>query len=312
MSGPVVEPSPLMLLGRWLQARDYEFTAVTPETHRRNNARAANLESRDLRDMFGWNRPFAKDLLPDEAFELLDRAGAVTRDGALWRSRVRYATLADNVFVHSAYPTVEDDSVFFGPDTYRFVAFVARHAPAGSTSPRVVDIGCGTGVGGIAVACSIPGARVVLADVNARALEYASINHRMAGLAHCECIASDVFAGIPGAADVVISNPPYMLDAARRVYRNGGDAWGSELSLRILSESLARLNPGGRLILYTGAAVVGGEDVFRRRAIPMLERAGLDYRYEEIDPDVFGEELDQPAYVDVERIAAVGLVAYAH
>ncbi|MGE0403972.1 MAG: SAM-dependent methyltransferase, partial [Kofleriaceae bacterium] len=28
--------------------------------------------------------------------------------------------------------------------------------------------------------------------------------------------------------------------------------------------------------------------------------------YEEIDPDVFGEELDTPAYRDVDRIAAVG------
>jgi methylase of polypeptide subunit release factors len=312
MSGPVVEPSPLLLLGRWLQARDYEFTAVTPETHRRNNERVGNPEARNLRDVFGWNRPFTKELLSQEAFQLLDRAGALTRDGASWKSRVRYATLGENLFVHSAYPTVEDDSVFFGPDTYRFVAFVARHASAEVTSPRVVDIGCGSGVGGIAVACSMPGARVVLADVNARALEYASINHQMAGLTQCECVASVVFSQSAGSSDLVISHPPYMLDPARRVYRNGGDAWGSELSLRILSESLARLNPGGRLILYTGAAVVDGEDVFRSRAIPILERAGLDYRYEEIDPDVFGEELDQPAYADVERIAAVGLVAYAH
>jgi len=30
--------------------------------------------------------------------------------------------------------------------------------------------------------------------------------------------------------------------------------------------------------------------------------------YRELDPDIFSEDLDQPGYVYVERIAAVGLV----
>jgi hypothetical protein len=32
-------------------------------------------------------------------------------------------------------------------------------------------------------------------------------------------------------------------------------------------------------------------------------------RYEELDPDVFGDELDRPAYAAVERIAAVLVTA---
>jgi hypothetical protein len=63
--------------------------------------------------------------------------------------------------------------------------------------------------------------------------------------------------------------------------------------------------------MYTGTAVVAGRDVFLEHAKEILSRAGLRFRYEEIDPDVFGEELDEPAYADVERIAAVGLVVYA-
>ena len=31
-------------------------------------------------------------------------------------------------------------------------------------------------------------------------------------------------------------------------------------------------------------------------------------RYEELDPDIFGEELETPAYRDVERIALVSAV----
>ena len=36
-----------------------------------------------------------------------------------------------------------------------------------------------------------------------------------------------------------------------------------------------------------------------------LDDGRLDWCYEELDPDVFGEELLQPAYAEVDRIAAV-------
>jgi hypothetical protein len=62
-------------------------------------------------------------------------------------------------------------------------------------------------------------------------------------------------------------------------------------------------------VLYTGAAVVDGVDQFRRAAEPLVRDAGATFDYEELDPDVFGEELDAPAYANVERIAAVGLIA---
>jgi hypothetical protein len=42
---------------------------------------------------------------------------------------------------------------------------------------------------------------------------------------------------------------------------------------------------------------------------PMLSRAGLVWSYEELDPDVFGEELEHEAYQFVDRIAAVWLCA---
>ncbi len=38
------------------------------------------------------------------------------------------------------------------------------------------------------------------------------------------------------------------------------------------------------------------------------ERFGCSLRYREIDPDIFGELLDEPAYREVERIAAIGAV----
>lgn len=49
------------------------------------------------------------------------------------------------------------------------------------------------------------------------------------------------------------------------------------------------------------------DDVGHSRVVagPRRHRDVLGVDYEELDPDVFGEELAQPAYQDVERIAVV-------
>jgi hypothetical protein len=65
------------------------------------------------------------------------------------------------------------------------------------------------------------------------------------------------------------------------------------------------------LLLYTGSAIVDGEDVFRARAQRMLHQGGFAHSYVEIDPDVFGEELAGGAYDQADRIAAVTLTVAA-
>ena len=122
-----------------------------------------------------------------------------------------------------------------------------------------------------------------------------------------ELVASDVLDGVAGHIDVVIANPPYMRDESARVYRDGGGTHGQALAVRIVRDALRRLGRGGTLIVYTGAAIVGGEDTFLRELTPLLQLPNVHFAYEELDPDVFGEELERPAYADVERIAAVGL-----
>ena len=140
--------------------------------------------------------------------------------------------------------------------------------------------------------------------MNPRALAFAEVNaslaERPASLAR-----SDVLDAVEGAPDLIVSNPPFMKDAGARTYREGGGAHGEALSLRILREAVARLVPGGTLLLYTGAPIVDGRDAFLQGARPLLGRAA--YTYEELDVDVFGEALEEPANAGVERIAAVGL-----
>ena len=92
------------------------------------------------------------------------------------------------------------------------------------------------------------------------------------------------------------------------MYRDGGGQYGEALATRITKESIDRLaqNPrGGALLLYTGAPIIAGEDAFLAGIIDTLHEAHSHYSYQELDPDIFSEELEAPAYADVERIAAV-------
>ncbi|CAN5857097.1 class I SAM-dependent methyltransferase [soil metagenome] len=299
----------LVDLGRALKESGYAFVTVSPETHRRVEARAAGAgraTAQSLRDVFGWSRPFNPALLPAGLMDLARAAAVLEVEGALLRSTVRFSTLGRDLFVHSAYPTLAAGAVFFGPDTYRFCDLVRAHVAGAS---RAVDVGCGSGAGGIVAADHAE--RVVLADVNRAALAFADVNATLAGVARkVETVESDVLAGVTGPIDLVIANPPYMLDGASRTYRDGGGKLGEGLAVRIVREALARLEPGGRLVLYTGAPVVEGVDVFLEAVRGVCVEAHAAWRYWEIDPDVFGEEIEQNhAYAAVERIAAVALIA---
>jgi len=298
------ETAALRRLGELLREQGYRFVTVTPETHRRVEERArrrGEQEARDLRDVFGWSRLFEPTLLPRPMLECLEAAGALERLERGYRSRVRYSSLGEDLYVHSAYPTHAPDAVFFGPDTYRFASLLARWAPP---AERALDVGCGSGAGGLSIAARVR--RLMLSDLNQRALQYASVNAALAGR-EIELVESDLFAAVSGELDLIVANPPYMRDEAGRTYRDGGAGHGTSLSVRIVQEGLPRLRAGGTLILYTGAPVVNGTDLLEQALLPLLASVRADVHYEMLDPDVFGEELEQPTYAEVERIAVVGL-----
>ncbi len=291
----------LVQLGRLLRDLGYRFTTITPESHRRVNARPQNAVARTLRDVFGWSRPFTPDTIPVEMLTLLNDAGSVIHDGPMLRAAVRFSSSGHDIYVHSAFPTTQSDSVFFGPDTYRYLDLLRRLAPR---ARRAIDIGCGTGAGGLSIAPSCTA--VVLSDINESALRYARVNAAVNEIENVQTVRSDVLGGVAGSFDLVISNPPYLIDDQARLYRDGRGRFGEGLSVEITRQSMDRLERGGRLILYTATAVVEGVDTFRE-SVSSLLTGGVTYRYEEIDPDVFGEELDRSIYGSVDRIAVVAL-----
>ena len=296
----------LVGLGRLLQAAGYSFVTPTPASHARVLARPGHEWAQDLRDVFGWSRAFRDEVLPPAICQAMHDAGVVERAGEGWRSTVRASLLNGMLFFHSAYPTAAADSVFFGPDTYRFGQAIEAvlHRPV----CRAVDIGCGAGPGAAVVAQAHPKAEVFGVDINEAALRLTRANAALAGV---QIVArhSDLLSALDGSFDLIVANPPYMADPAKRAYRDGGGAFGADLSVRIVGAALDRLAPGGTLMLYTGCAIVEGRDPFRQAAEGLLADAGWAWRYREIDPDVFGEELGGGAYACAERIAAVSLTA---
>ncbi len=291
------------LLGELAEA-GYRFVTPTPETHARVVARRDT--ARNIRDIFGWSLPFTPETAGRRIWSLLEGAGMVLREDGGVRSAVRVSSVGDALFLHSAFPTTQVDSVFFGPDSYRFVNFLRAELEGFSSARELIDIGTGSGVGGIMAAKQVEAAKVTLVDINPLALRFARINaaHNKVEVATVQ--GSGVEA-IDAPIELAVSNPPYMMDAAGRAYRDGGGMYGAALSLDWALATAAKLAPGGRLLLYTASAIVEGQDNLHAALAEGLDESRFRLSYRELDPDVFGDQLDEPHYQGVERIAVIGV-----
>ena len=296
-----------MALLRALKARKYHFVTPCPATHARVIARKQ--EAADLRDIFGWSLPFEASQIDPTLLDLLFAIDAIEDADGILKSRVRVSSLNEDLFLHSAYPTLAHDSVFFGPDSYRFAAFIAAELPRLGAVQHIVDIGTGSGVGALASARVLGSApRISVTDINTMALEFAAANLRASGISNAvEFVNASGLSAVDGTPDCIIANPPYIADPSHRAYRDGGGMHGGELSVMWAREAAQRLDHGGAFLLYTGSAIVRGEDRLKAALFEALD--GFDISYRELDPDVFGEELERADYADVDRIAVVGVVA---
>lgn len=299
----------LLYLLNFLKQQDYQFTAITPLSHQRILDRKQNDVNKEitLKDIFGWNLGFKKTDLDPALFSILEEHQLLKIQENLYLSQVRVASLNNALFIHSAFPTIEQDAVFFGPDTYRF-AYHLKQYLASRSDPlkRAVELCCGTSAAAVSIAKYFPDYdELIVADLNPKALLYSQMNIDFAGLKKIHPVQSDLFANLQGQFDLIFANPPYLIDPHQRQYRHGGDELdGNALSFRIIKEGIQHLNPRGCIFLYTGVTVTQDGNRFVEHLENLMRQyKNISWSYEEIDPDIFGEELEQPAYQHVDRIA---------
>ncbi len=117
--------------------------------------------------------------------------------------------------------------------------FFLQHLPDVRGGARVVDLGCGNGVVGTAVALARPDAEVVFVDESYQAVASAEATYRTNADGKAEFRVGDGMAGFPpGSVDLVLNNPPFhshqattdatawrMFTGAKRALRPGGELW---------------------------------------------------------------------------------------
>jgi release factor glutamine methyltransferase len=132
-------------------------------------------------------------------------------------------------------------------------------------SCSVLDLCCGSGAVGIAIAHLKPGAEVTAVDISPCCLEVTrknAVHNRVQERVRCVC--GDLFNPVAGRRfDAIVSNPPYISDAGMGALPRDVKDFEPELALRggkdglfyyrrIVAEAGRHLNPDGALVVETG------------------------------------------------------------
>lgn len=149
------------------------------------------------------------------------------------------------------------------PETELLMELILKEPLA--DSPRMIDVGTGSGIIALTLAAERPAARLEAVDISPDALALARQNATRLELTDRVTFhQGDLLEPVSGSFDLIVANLPYIAageiaSLSREVQHDprlalDGGAVGSELIVRLISQICAesRLNPGGLLALEIG------------------------------------------------------------
>jgi release factor glutamine methyltransferase len=163
----------------------------------------------------------------------------------------------------------------------------ALAALAGTTAPRAVDVGTGSGAIALALAAEHPGIHVTATDISPAALALAAENAAACGL-ELELIETNLLDGLSGPFELVVSNPPYV--AAEELDALEPEVRDFEPRLALLdARQTEELAASARSLLAPGGALVLECHTERAAELSAL-LAALGYHEATISRDLAGRE----------------------
>jgi release factor glutamine methyltransferase len=155
----------------------------------------------------------------------------------------------------------------------------------GVTTPRILDVGTGSGAIALALKHERPDAHVTATDISADAIALARENAARNDI-EVELIETDLLAGVSGPFDLVVSNPPYVLPGELAGLEPEVRDWEPELAL-VEAGQTAALVAEARAVL-DGWLVLEVHERFAQDVVAQLEV--LTYAPVTITVDLVGRE----------------------
>lgn len=140
---------------------------------------------------------------------------------------IEYTFRGSKVSLYSDLGVFSKDRVDFGTNV------LLNNLPDFPRGSKILDVGCGYGIIGIAIAKACPDVNVDMIDVNKRAIELVNKSIKSNQVRHVNAYESDLYAAVHQKYDFIITNPPIRA--------------GKVVIHKIIEDSIQYLNEKGSL-----------------------------------------------------------------
>jgi len=230
--------------------------------------------------LFAQNKPVSsqelKMFLSNDDIDSFVQEKFLEEDNGYFRSRVRILPFFDYFIITDCFDRTIKDFTYFGIDSIQLANDV-RSTLAGRKFQRALDIGTGTGIQALNIACLCE--EILGIDINPRAINFAQTNARINNVPHVKFCLSNLFEKVSGKFNLVVSNPPFVFYPETfnvKFFRDGdGGKLGLELTTAILDELDNILTDDGIAKVICTSPVIKGNDMI----VKEIERIFLNKNY---------------------------------